>query len=309
MAGAGARMTTTYSLNFSSPPKSWALYPRILIARKPRHVHESGAVPRIEATLERFAVDRAHLADYRAVCACAEDDVLPIAYPHVLAMPLHISILASDAFPVQLLGLVHLRNRIVQRRPLGAAESGTIHSSIEGHRETERGQEFELHTRIEIGGESVWEETCTFLARGRSRAGGGLRGVRAAAPARAGWREDEVAGPARTTSFHVPGGLGRRYAWVSGDFNPIHMADMAAKPFGFDRAVVHGMWSLARCAAEFPARHFARPCELDVSFRLPVFLPSWLQLQTWETSGGHGFALRDSAGERQHLTGTLLALQ
>jgi len=52
----------------------------------------------------------------------------------------------------------------------------------------------------------------------------------------------------------VPAGLGRRYSRVGGDINPIHLFDVTAKLFGFDRAIIHGMWTLARCVAELGGR-------------------------------------------------------
>ncbi|MFO1427624.1 MAG: MaoC/PaaZ C-terminal domain-containing protein [Steroidobacteraceae bacterium] len=95
---------------------------------------------------------------------------------------------------------------------------------------------------------------------------------------------------------------------MSGDVNPIHLADVTARAFGFKAAIAHGMWSLARCAAELDA---ALPADgaraLEVAFKLPILLPAWVLLQSWPVTGGVGFALRDSQGERPHLEGSLTA--
>ena len=55
--------------------------------------------------------------------------------------------------------------------------------------------------------------------------------------------------PATGTTWRLPGDLGRRYAAVSGDHNPIHLYPLTAKAFGFPRQIAHGMWSKARCVA------------------------------------------------------------
>ena len=102
---------------------------------------------------------------------------LPIAYPHVLAMPLHLAMLGAEAFPVRLFGLVHVQNRIAMRQPLSAEEPAEIRAWIEGHRDTERGQEFDLHTEYVVAGEPLWDETCTFLARRKPPAGCRQAGV------------------------------------------------------------------------------------------------------------------------------------
>jgi hypothetical protein len=284
----------------TSLPAAWRLYPAVLVARKPALLREGQQVPRLEAAWEPVRIDAAHLAAYRAVCGCARSDYLPIAYPHILASPLHVMVLSSDRFPVRLMGLVHIGNRIRQQRPIAVDESGELCTWIEGHREGAKGQEFELQTEWRCGGELIWSETSRFLARRRAARGAGEK-----RPAREALGCAASAGkPRRTVSFHAPVGLGRRYGRIAGDLNPIHMADLTARAFGFKAAIAHGMWSLARCAAEFHTEASNEPCELDVSFKLPVFMPSWVMLESWETPAGLAFELRDSQGEKPHLTGS-----
>jgi len=46
-------------------------------------------------------------------------------------------------------------------------------------------------------------------------------------------------------------------------FNPIHVADLAARWFGFKHAIAHGMWSLARCVARSDRKRSApRVCSM-----------------------------------------------
>jgi acyl dehydratase len=258
-------------------------------------------VPRIEAVLDRFSVDRRQLARYRRVCGDRDSGQLPITYPHVMATPLHLAILACEAFPVSLLGVVHIRNRIVQHRALRVDDAGQIHARLEGHRETARGQELDLQTQVRVDGQTVWSETSTFLARrpGRSkmvaREQPGLPSLEI--PPR-----QDVA----TSTFIVAPGVGRQYARVSGDFNPIHIADVAARFFGFKRAIAHGMWSLARCAAEIGGAAFSRPCTLDVAFKRPIAFCARIVLESWMADQRVGFSLRDSRAERGHLLGSVV---
>jgi acyl dehydratase len=303
---ASRAMRATHTLEFSRAPGLWAAYRRAVLARKPRLVPAGATVPRIEARLARVTVDQRHLTRYAALCGAAAADSLPIAYPHVLAAPVHLAMLAGNAFPVRLLGLVHLRNRITLRQPLPPDAPATMLSSIEGHRDTERGQEFDLRTEYVVDGEVLWVETCTFLARGRS--GGETAPTPRLETASASLVEAAPAASAslRTSTFDAPAGLGRRYAVASGDFNPIHLGDLAARVFGFRRAIAHGMWTLARTASELGAGGVACPCEFTVSFRRPVALPSRLTLEQWPVAGGTEFAVRDAQGERPNLTGALM---
>ena len=295
-------MQAKHSLEFARAPAIWSMYPRIMVSRKPSLVPDGGAVPRIEARLAKVVIDRKHLAAYSDVCGAAAGATLPIAYPHVLAMPLHLAMLGAEAFPVKLFGLVHVHNRIAMRQPLSAEEPAEIHSWIEGHRDSERGQEFDLHTEYVVAGEALWDETSTFLARKKPPPGAKPSGSRSAEGA-----PDPVA--MKSSSFRAPSGLGRRYGFISGDVNPIHMSDLTARAFGFPRAIAHGMWSLGRAASDFEAEQFDGGCELSVSFKLPIYMPSWLMLQRWSIENGSGFALRDAQGEKPHLTGTLKSLR
>lgn len=298
-------MQAKHSLEFARPPAVWSMYPGIMFARKPTLVPDGGEVPRIEARLAQVAIDRDHLKSYSDLCGAAAGATLPIAYPHVLAMPLHLAMLGAEAFPVKLLGLVHVQNRIAMRQPLSADEPAQIRTWIEGHRDTERGQEFDLHTEYVVAGEPLWDETCTFLARRRAAPGTQPSGSEAPRTA-----ESEPSAVAmKTSSFRAPSGLGRRYGFISGDVNPIHMSDLSARAFGFPRAIAHGMWSMARAASDFESEKFNGGCELTVAFKLPVYMPAWLTLQRWDIENGSAFALRDAQGEKPHLTGTLKSLR
>src|SRR5689334_24191279 len=197
-------MQAKHSLEFARAPAIWSMYPGIMMSRKPPLVPAGGEVPRIEARLAKVVIDRKHLANYSEICGAAAGGTLPIAYPHVLAMPLHLAMLGAEAFPVKLFGLVHVHNRIAMRQPLSADEPAEIRAWIEGHRDTDRGQEFELHSEYVACGEPIWDETCTFLARRKPPAGskpGISRGADGA--------PDGVA--VKTSSFRAPSGLGRRY--------------------------------------------------------------------------------------------------
>ncbi len=295
-------MQAKHSLEFARAPSIWSMYPKVMVSRKPSLVPEGGEVPRIESRLSKVVIDRKHLAQYSDICGAAAGATLPIAYPHVLATPLHLAMLGAEAFPVKLFGLVHVQNRIAMRQPLSAEEPAEIRAWVEGHRETERGQEFDLHTDYVVAGEALWEETCTFLARRKPATGATKSSIARSV-------EGAPDGTAlKTSSFRAPAGLWRRYGFISGDVNPIHMSDLTARAFGFPRAIAHGMWSLGRLASDFEAEQF-HGCELSVNFKLPIFMPAWLMLQRWPIENGVGFALRDGQGEKPHVVGTLKSLR
>ena len=55
-------------------------------------------------------------------------------------------------------------------------------------------------------------------------------------------------GWAELARWPLPAGAGRRYARVSGDYNPIHLWPWTARPFGFRAPILHGYATAARTA-------------------------------------------------------------
>ncbi|MBL8921318.1 MAG: hypothetical protein JNJ54_20835 [Myxococcaceae bacterium] len=278
-------------LTFSALPANGPLYWRAAVSQKPRLVPPGATVPRLEATWTRVHVDAERLRAYRALCGFRDEGGLPVTFPHVMVSALHLAMLVAPPFPVRLLGLVHLKNRIEALGPLPESGGGSMHAWLEGHQDSERMQTFELHTEWRDGGAVRWRETSTFLAK---KPVGRRDGVKPAPPSRP--------APTSTATFEVPAGLGRRYSALGGDINPIHLFDVTARLFGFPRAIIHGMWTLARCVAELqpPPR-----CALDVQFKQPVFIPCSVRLERVTVAGGEDFTVVDARGERTHLSGTL----
>ena len=285
---------------FRHLPSAFRYFPRAVFGRRHALVPEGGSVPRLEGGVERVRARRRHLARYRAVCGFGDDGCLPVTYPHVLAMPLQFAILTHPRFVVRLMGLIHVANEIRQSRPLPADRGYSLHSWIEGHRETDRGHEFDLFTSLGDEAGTAWLEKSTLLARRPAGARQAARGARQAL-------RYEKPGPgvaAGVADIDVPRAVGRRYGWMSGDLNPIHLADRGAKLFGFERAVAHGMWSMARTLAALGPAALAPPVDVRVEFKFPLFMPALAQLEHWSQGDRRVFVLKDGESGRPHLAGS-----
>jgi acyl dehydratase len=99
--------------------------------------------------------------------------------------------------------------------------------------------------------------------------------------------------------------MGRRYGAVSGDRNPIHMAALSAKLFGFKRAIAHGMWTNARALSFLLPTTPVEQARLAVEFKTPLYLPGRAAL--WSARNGTTalFEVRDAKGQKPHLRGQL----
>lgn len=253
------------------------------------------ALPRMSVSLKDVRFDAARLRAYRAICGFPEAGAVPILYPQVHAIGLQMHLLSQKQFPLPLIGLVHLKNRVVQERELGADESFAMTVALVGHQATERGLEFELETRCaEASGRTVWTSVATVLHR-----------VKSGARRRAGAPREEEGHLSEYEAVEAPEDIGRRYGRIAGDLNPIHLYPLTARLLGFERHIAHGMWSLARsCALVQP--HLGRaPRELLAQFRQPLFLPSRAALRYGPAGEGYDFALIGRDSGKTHLNGSL----
>ncbi|MEU8329625.1 MaoC/PaaZ C-terminal domain-containing protein [Micromonospora sp. NPDC048839] len=241
-------------------------------------------LPAVELAVRGVTVDRAQLADYDRVCGFRLADRLPGTFPHVLGFPLSLRLMTLPEFPIPLIGLVHVGNRITVRRPISADETLDFTTYAENLRPHDRGRQVDVVLVGSVDGETVWEGVSTYLGRER-KPGGGDRG-----------RRPDV--PTATARWRVDPRVGTTYARVSGDHNPIHTSLLGARLFGFRRPIAHGMWSKARCLAALENR-LPDAYTVEVAFKTPVSLPSTVNF-TLLPDGG--FALHDSRG-RPHLAG------
>jgi hypothetical protein len=224
--------------------------------------------------------DAGHLRRYRRLCGFPAGTLLPPTYPHLAAFPMGMALLTRREFPYPLLGLVHIRNEIAQLRPIGEAETLDYHVWIDKPYEHEKGTAFDVRAEVSDSvGNLVWRSSSTYLRRAGKAAGTSARPA-AASPADA---------PATGTTWQLPADLGRRYAALSGDRNPIHL---------------YPWWSAARCLAALGVDE--APAGYTVDFRAPVPLPSAVTLTV--ARGGDGtteFTLGSAASGRTHLIGRL----
>ncbi|WP_301540168.1 MaoC/PaaZ C-terminal domain-containing protein [Streptomyces sp. CNQ-509] len=267
------------------------------------------AVPQRRLVLRDVRPDPARLRRYAAVCGFPDDGRLPVTYPHVVAFPLAMSLMTARDFPFPLLGLVHLANRVEHLRPVDAGERLTYVVATGRARPHPKGTAFPVAAHARLRGETVWRSTSTYLSRG-PRTGTGTGSGEPPAEASG---APEVTAAAREESWRLPGSLGRSYAAASGDRNPIHLHPLTARPFGFRRAIAHGMWTKAHClaalAADLPAAY-----AVEVSFRAPVLLPAAVRFRAERAeraehaAGGWAFDVRGADGDRAHLRGAVSPL-
>jgi acyl dehydratase len=278
-------------LRFDGLPSMVWPFCKVLVSNKPLLAAPACAPPSVSVQASDVRINAAHLRRYREICGISASDAVPHAYLHALAMPLHVRVFTHELFPVKVLGLVHLRNVIRHLQPIAVDSRFDLQVSYNTLRETDSGQEYDIVTRCELGGQLVWEEISTMLAR---RATPGKRPSIERA-------HRDTAQIVNEQTITVAANTGRKYARVSGDFNPIHLFDRTAQAFHFKQTVVHGMWSLARCVGLAADTFPQTPIELEAQFKLPIYLPGEFVFRQQRAKDGADLSLSTPKGDRLHL--------
>jgi acyl dehydratase len=283
---------------FERSPSLGPLFARAILTAPRRR--PTSTLLRSRLRLIDETVDPTRLARYQQVCGFAVSQVLPPTYLHVLAFPLSVARMTQSDFPFSLLGLVHVQNVIEQRRPVTVDELISLDVWADNRRPHSAGEQVDLISEARVGGELVWRETSTYLRRVKSASAARSTQPKPAIP--------DV--PATSTvQYRVPRDIGRRYAAIAGDRNPIHLHDLTARAFGYRKAIAHGMWLKARTLAALQGR-LAPSYAVDVAFKTPVFLPATVTLAAVRSSDEQwSLDVRDVRTGKPHLTGHIQAAQ
>lgn len=275
-------------------PGAGGLYLKAAIGMTPLAGSRKKELPETVFQLAPALVDVQKLQGFCRVTEQTLTGSLPPIYFNVLAFPLHMALLTSDGFPFPVIGLVHIENQIKQLRAVSVGEELGLSVSARDLRPHAKGKQFDVISEARVGDELVASAKSTYLRRGKSD-----DSVKADSALTA-----DFEGLPITSTWALSGDLGRRYASVSGDRNPIHMHSLSAKAFGFPAAIAHGMWSKARALAAVDNR-LPAAFTVDVAFKRPILLPSKVTFGVGERSDGLDFTIRNAKKSTPHLDGSV----
>ena len=276
-------------------PSIATLYRRSITPKK--HIAKNASeIPSQSIEIHRISLNRKKVEAYAEVCGFNYNKQnIPLTYPHILAFTLQLELMTRKAFPIPILGLVHLRNTITRLKPISIDAELSIAVVLSEARQTDKGIEVDFRSEASNKGELVWHSVSTYL-----------------------YRQKQTASQPQVKKKHSPfkkfrysefwnlkENTGRRYAKVSGDANPIHIHKWAAQFFGFKQAVVHGMWTKARTIGAILPLIKSDKVTVSVEFKQPVFLPSKTILHYQEVASGINLEVRNEANDKLHMKGSI----
>ncbi|WP_454810856.1 MaoC/PaaZ C-terminal domain-containing protein [Paenarthrobacter nitroguajacolicus] len=266
-------------------------------------------LPAVSHEVRGVRADVENLTAYQHLVGETASDTLPAGYVHALAFPVSMSVMNREDFPLPLLGMIHLKNRIEQLAPIQFSEQLDIRSwaeNLAGHR---AGTQLNVVAEVRSGssGDLMWRGVSTYLAKGVFLPGIDKPGSPNGAFA------GDFSPPDPTALWQLGLDTGRSYATVSGDFNPIHLSVLSAKALGLRGSIAHGMYLASRALADVGAVK-SDSFTWDVAFEAPVFLPARVALDittvqadsgSWERSD---YVAWNPRSGRRHFAGSVVAL-
>ena len=276
----------------SSSPAIPSLYLRAALPKKADK--KATSLPNVGLELKGVRAKEKHVRAYEKVCGFEQSNQLSSVYVHMLVFPLMMEVMLDKSFPYPLMGMVHISNTITQHKPIGISENMDIRCRLGELKAHNKGKVVELVSEVLVNGEVVWEESADMLVRlpvkGEKKAEASVEQL---TNKKAEWKLGST--------------LGMRYAWVSGDSNPIHLTTPTAKLLGFKKHIAHGMWTKARCLAEMQSE-LSEAYTVKVDFKLPVFLPTSVSYYQEESKKETIFEVRSADGQKPHMRGQLIKL-
>jgi|GEM_PF-359447 len=220
----------------------------------PMELRSSYLLDRIDAA----AVDR-----YRAALGFAGDAV-PLTWWYLPVQRAHMGTLLRDAFPFRLAGMIHAENTLTEHRAADRARPVRLDTVIRIAAPAPNGAVYcALETRCLQDGEPVVTCASRYLARRGARREGRL-------PA----KDTAAIDAPQVAAWHLDAAAGRRYAAVSGDWNPIHLWGWSARLFGLPAPIIHGMQTVGRACAAIESVRGAHVTAIGCRFRAPLALGS-----------------------------------
>lgn len=234
---------------------------------------------------------------YQRYCSLVEWHNVNRVHPfywQVKSLPLQLQLLNHGLSPFSILGLVHLDNVVSvynHSRVDIPCELMTRFGESYQHR---KGIVFAITVTATQRGKPVYCASGRYLMRTLQKVAGLPDYVTPAS--------QNIESADSQQEFVTNVALARQYAWVSGDYNPIHLSGLSARLFGFKQAIMHGMWSGARVISALDEKHALTDEEITIAFKHPLTLPQRAQLQVASTLNGDGRILSLRGGKNNDTT-------
>ncbi len=287
-------MNDSAATRHERPPAACAYMMRALRQRGPA----MGSLVRFGSIRTRWTNFRVTPAQTRVLADLTDTGgqrpVASILVPQIMGFRLTMSVLTRPQFPLPIWNALQIRNRLSQTRPIEIGAEYQLECAVGAHRQTDKGVEVDLDSRLLSGENCHWTGTTTFFYRGGYRLDAGEKTLAVPSP-------DLTAAPELTT-FHMPQDGRWQFCQLTGDFNGIHLASLYARRLRFAAAFAHPQRVAELCLRQIDAPE--DPVQsLDLWIKGPVYYHAEVTLAVLPIPQGSRFGLRLNDDPRFALAG------
>lgn len=199
---------------------------------------------------------------------------IPLTWCYLPAQRAHLATMLDPRFPFRIAGLVHMENVLEEHGSAAPGQPIVVRTVLRLLPPSSSGAvRCVLETTGSAQGAPVFSCSSTYLVRRRLKGGA----------------KPPEAGPAVTgtplAGWTLDAAAGRRYARLSGDWNPIHLTGWSARLMGMRAPIIHGMHTLAASCAALENAAGKHAIRIACRFRAPVPLGSSVSLRLAAGSG------------------------
>lgn len=248
---------------------------------RPDTLDDDARVSKVKIVFTGVKPDGQKIRRYKQVCGFSSavgandpdpDTCIPASYLQTLFIGLLGKFITTPHFPINPMGLIQVGQSFEQTRAVKTDEILDLSCRLQGMTKTEKGIQTQFYLGVSSGKKVVWQGISTFFTRSKNK-------QKNNAVEKKPLENKEEPFLEINERIFVPGDTGRKYAGVSGDYNPHHLYGITAKMIGFKRPIAHGMWSLARVMASMEKNFGSHyPLKANAAFKLPIFMPATITL-------------------------------
>lgn len=211
-------------------------------------------------------IDLGQLCAYRHLLGFKPTST-PVTFYYLIAQRAHLATMLGKDFPFKLAGMIHVENSITELAPPVLNEEMIIHNTLHIELPTPTGARYCLFDTVaEQGGVTVFRCASRYLA---------VRGERRQkTPAVA-----DLSAETEIGRWQLAADTGRKYARVSGDWNPIHLWPWSARLLGLERPIIHGMHTIGKACALIEAKRSEHVSSISARFLAPIALNGEVRLE------------------------------
>lgn len=227
----------------------------------------------VQASYRLDRLDADHVRRYSDAFGFPPGPV-PLTYLYLLAQRAQLATMLDRAMPFRIVGLIHVSNDLAMHCEVRTDAPLVLVTTLSMPQPAANGAvECVLETVASADGQTVFSCASRYLIK-RGKRSKHASASPAVAPV------GDVVG-----EWVVTTDAGRRYAALSGDWNPIHLWPWSARLMGMRTPIIHGMETMARVCAAFERSTNRRVTSLACRFKRAVPLGASATLMACKVPG------------------------